>query len=62
MRIVLLFAFLLLDLGEVTFDLHQASQDISLLLLPATGYLSGRLRASFRRDINARRSSARQNC
>lgn len=41
--IVLLFVFLLLDLG----DLYEASQDVLLLLLPVTGYLCGRLRGSF---------------
>jgi hypothetical protein len=45
--IVLLFIFLLLDLGDVTFDLYEANQDVLLLLLPVTGYLCGRLRGSF---------------
>ena len=45
--IVLLFVFLLLDQGDVTFDLYEASQDVLLLLLPVTGYLYGRLRGSF---------------
>jgi hypothetical protein len=45
--IVLLFVFLLLDLGDVTFDLYEASQDVLLILLPVTGYLYGRMRGSF---------------
>jgi uncharacterized integral membrane protein len=44
--IVLLFVFLLLDLGDVTFDLYEASQDVLLILLPFTGYLYGRMRGS----------------
>jgi len=45
--VVLLFVFLVLDLGDVTFDLYEASQDVLLLLLPVTAYLCGRLRGSF---------------
>ena len=45
--IVLLFVFLLLDLGNVTFDLYEASQDALLLLLPVTGYQLGKVNGSF---------------
>jgi hypothetical protein len=41
--IVLLFVFLLLDLGD-PLSLYEVSQDVLLLLLPITGYLCGRLR------------------
>jgi hypothetical protein len=44
--IVLLFVFLLLDLGD-PFSFYEASQDVLLLLLPVTGYLCGRLKGSF---------------
>ena len=43
--IVLLFVFLLLDLGD-RLSLYEASQDALLILLPITGYLWGRLRGS----------------
>ncbi len=44
--IVLLFVFLLLDLGD-PFSLYEASQDVLLILLPVTGYRFGRLRGAF---------------
>ena len=44
--IVLLFVFLVLNLGD-PFSFYEANQDVLLLLLPVTGYLCGRLRGSF---------------
>jgi hypothetical protein len=41
------FRFLLLDLSDVTFDLHAASQAVLLLLLPVTGYRYGRMTGFF---------------
>lgn len=44
--IVLLFVFLLLDLGD-PLSLYEASQDVLLILLPVTAYRFGRLRGAF---------------